>query len=192
MRGRRRHAGPLAGHRPCAPWSIQSWSRRISASLSGGRFRGIRSPSPSPRNGEDQRALLAVARHDRRSALAPLEGGRGRIEPEPAARLAGPVTCHAVPGQERLDLTGIVNLRRDDRDGGSSTARAAPQTSTARPIASHDRLSPIVCGAGIREVARVGGVSGRRSINPVRPGGGFARVSRPDSRLHHHTRTDRR
>ena len=66
---------------------------------------------PFAPHGGDERALLASAGNDDRPALAPLERRRGRIEPQPAPRLDRPVTRHAVPGQDRLDLTGVINRR---------------------------------------------------------------------------------
>ena len=134
-------AGGTPGRSPAirlAPWSIQSWSRPISASPNGGRFSGIRSPAPSPAQREDQRALLAVARDDRRPALAPLERGRGRIEPKPAPRPGRAVTRHAVAGEERLHLPRIIDPRAGPRARRSIPAGSRAPGDERQP----DRKAP--------------------------------------------------
>jgi hypothetical protein len=111
VRGRRRHARDLAGHglRPLvdpvaeqADLGLAQW----------GTIQGHPLAIPLAAHGEDHGALVAMARHDRGTDFAPLECLASRVEPETAASAGGPMTCHAVPGEERLDLSGIVDLRR--------------------------------------------------------------------------------
>ena len=54
-----------------APWSIQSSSRLISASASGGRFKGMRSVVPSPRTAAISGLSSPLARQRRPARSCP-------------------------------------------------------------------------------------------------------------------------
>ena len=62
--------------------------------------------------GRQKRTLLGLSRNDGRPFLAPLSRRRRRVQPQPATRLLGPVAGDAVPGQQRLDGTQVINLWR--------------------------------------------------------------------------------
>ncbi len=59
---------------------------------------------PLVADGFDQRALVGLSRHDDRSALAPLEHGVARVEPQAPLGLLRPVAFLAAGGQDRPDL----------------------------------------------------------------------------------------
>ena len=108
----------------------------MSAVLNGGRFRGIRSPAPSPRSARIERTLLAAARQDDRTVFASPERGRRGVEFEAPSGSRSSVTAHAMTRQDRLDLTRIIDRRlaarlrrladRDARGGLASRVRPGP------------------------------------------------------------------
>ena len=127
------------GPRPPGPWPpgrSRPGGVAISASDSGGRFSGIRSPAPSPSDGHDQRALLGLARDDRRPALAPLERRGGRVEPQPRPRLGRAVARDAMRRQERLDVAQVV-----DRLGGANFRMTWRAGRTCKPSAAEAAIS---------------------------------------------------
>ena len=63
----------------------------------------------------NEQALRGIARHDRRTAVAPLHERRSRIEPQARLRLVVAVALHALLEQERPDLPleeFVVTARR--------------------------------------------------------------------------------
>ena len=133
---------------------------------------------PFAAQGLDQRALRALARQHGRTAFAPGQGCRRRVEPQPAAGLGRAVASHTMLGQDRLDLTRVIHrLGADWRE----TVRAASATSTQIPATSTGgRPKPVKsapirrCTLPIRGIAGGGKEGKRRGGDPVRTGESFS------------------
>ena len=76
---------------------------------------GRHPPAVGAGNGLDQQALLALARHDRRSLIAALANGRGRVEPQRTLLLQRPMAGAAALSEDRLDLLEIIDLVRSQQ-----------------------------------------------------------------------------
>ena len=87
----------------------------------------------------DQQAVLRVAGHDRRPALAALEHRLARVEPQPAAGLLRPVALDARAGQHRphlqleeaLRLVGRTVRRGRERRPRPAESRREPPTAAS-------------------------------------------------------------
>ena len=126
-------------------------------------------------HGRDERALVAAAGNHGRPGLAPLERRRGRIEPQPASRLGRAVTRHAMPRQDRLDLTGVIDRRthalRPDLwwQGGDRRQRKAgrgPPLAHSNVQIAHVRETSAMFTRKIGEIARPCGAAGRPRSRP--------------------------
>ena len=104
----------------------------------------------------DQRALVGLARHDDRPALAPLEHRVADVEPQASLVLLGPVALQAVVSEHRADLRleelllsrlelALIGLRIASRtdDWRSSPRRRAPTRAKFGPekTESEDKLA---------------------------------------------------
>ena len=74
---------------------------------------GRHPPAVSAGDGVDDQALVALARHDRRTAVAPLPHQGRRVQPQPGLVFQRAVARVTPLAQDRLDFAGVVdNARR--------------------------------------------------------------------------------